>query len=123
MRGITSDDSDEGWSSDICVDSFSIDNVSTSIIASQKNLTCFDLQYQDLRIQYQIPDLNKNIGVTIKLYNIQGKQIRTLVNEEKKPGKSYYVELGTNAQRLAAGVYLCKMNADSFSKTIKFIKK
>jgi hypothetical protein len=123
LRGITSDDADEGWSSDISVDSFCIDNVSTGIISGPAALARFGLQYQNSRIRYQIPNTDNKVHVTIRLYSIQGRQIRTLVNEEKKPGSSYYVELGTNAQKLAAGVYLCKMNADSFSKTITLIKK
>lgn len=56
--------------------------------------------------------------VTLKVYNILGKEIATLVNEEKPVG-NYEVEFKGN--NLSSGVYFYKMQAGSFIDTKKFI--
>jgi hypothetical protein len=122
LRGITSDDSDEGWSSDISVDSFSIDNVSTSIIGSPANMTSFGLQYHKSHIQYRIPDFHNKVHVNIKLYNIQGKLIKTLVDKAQSSG-NYFVKLNSSQHKLAAGVYMCKMEVAGFQRTVKIVNK
>ena len=67
------------------------------------------------RINYQIPKLSH---VTIKVYNILGQEIATLVNAEKMAGH-YSVEF--NATNFASGVYLYRMQAGSFVSTKKLI--
>lgn len=67
------------------------------------------------KISWQI----KNDGlVTIKVYDQLGKEVVTLVNEEK-PAGSYEVEF--NASSLASGVYYYKITAGSFVDTKKMI--
>ncbi|MEK7262909.1 MAG: FG-GAP-like repeat-containing protein [Bacteroidota bacterium] len=58
---------------------------------------------------------------TLKVYNIHGEEIATLVNEMKEPG-NYYVQW--NAESVAAGVYFCKLTSGKFShvKKITLIK-
>jgi len=76
-------------------------------------------------IKYSIP---KRSLVTIKVYNSLGKEITTLVNEEK-PAGNYSVEFSTeggytsgrNASKLASGVYYYRMQAGSFAATKKLI--
>jgi hypothetical protein len=116
LRGITSDDTDEGWSSDICVDSFSIDNVTTGITEGPKNLTCFDMRFHSSKLKFFIP-ATMSSPVSIKLYNIQGKMVKTLVDGKVKAGY-HMVKLN---HKIAAGMYLCKMKAGSYSKTINVI--
>ena len=66
-------------------------------------------------INYSIP---KSGLVTIKVYDILGREVTTLVNEEKNAG-NYNVEF--NASRLASGIYLYRMSAGSFEETKKLI--
>lgn len=66
-------------------------------------------------ISYSIAKTNI---VTIKVYDVLGKEVATLVNEEKQPG-SYDVNF--NASKLTSGVYLYRLQAGSFSETKKFI--
>jgi len=66
-------------------------------------------------IIYQIPELN---FVTLKIYDVLGSEVATLVNEEKLVG-SY--ELEFNAIDLPSGVYLYKLQAGSFVETKKMI--
>ena len=56
--------------------------------------------------------------VTLKLYNIIGKEVASLVNEYKEPG-NYYYEL--NGKNLSSGVYLYKFNSGNFVSVKKMI--
>ncbi len=56
--------------------------------------------------------------VTLKVYDILGREVSTLVNEEKPAGK-YKIEL--NASHLASGIYFYTLRAGSFEMTKKMI--
>jgi hypothetical protein len=56
--------------------------------------------------------------VTLKVFDILGNEVATLVNEEKTPGK-YVVEF--NATNLPSGIYFYKLQAGSFIETKKMI--
>jgi hypothetical protein len=67
------------------------------------------------KIQYAIP---KEEYVNLKVYNISGKEVATLVNEYKHAG--FYevkLELGSNA----SGVYFYSLKAGKFSQTNKML--
>ena len=66
-------------------------------------------------INYSIPD---NSFVTIKVYDLLGKEVATLVNEEK-PFGNYAVEF--DGSDLSSGVYFYRMQAGGFSNIKKFI--
>lgn len=66
-------------------------------------------------ISYQIP---KGGYVTIKIYDVLGNNVNTLVSEYKSPGQ-YIVNF--NANRLSSGVYYCRMQAGSFNETKKLM--
>lgn len=56
--------------------------------------------------------------VTLRVYNILGKEISTLVNENKKQG-SYFVTF--NASKLSSGIYFYKLDTHGFSETKKML--
>lgn len=56
--------------------------------------------------------------VVLKVYDVLGNEITTLVNEEKSPG-TYEVKF--EAANLQSGVYFYQMNAQKFIKTRKMI--
>ena len=66
-------------------------------------------------IKYQIPELS---FVTLKVYDVLGNEIATLVNEEKPVG-SYEVEF--NATGLPSGIYFYRLQAGSFVETKKMV--
>ncbi len=66
-------------------------------------------------IKYQIPELS---FVTLKVYDVLGSEILTLVNEEK-PAGSY--EINFKATNLSSGIYFYKLQAGSFVETKKMI--
>jgi hypothetical protein len=70
-------------------------------------------------ISYQLP---VNSQVTLKVYDVLGKEVATLVNGEMKAG-SYTVPFNTNTgtSGLSSGVYLYRLEAGSFVSTKKLI--
>lgn len=54
--------------------------------------------------------------VTLKVFDVLGKEVATLVNEEKPAG---IYEVNFNASQLTSGVYLYTINAGSFIETKK----
>jgi predicted outer membrane repeat protein len=66
-------------------------------------------------ISYQLPISSK---VILKIFDVLGKEVATLVNEFKSAGK-YEVEF--NAMDLPSGVYFCQLKAENFTRTKKMI--
>jgi len=66
-------------------------------------------------IKYQLP--NSGI-VTLKVYDILGKEVASLVNEEKSLGR-YVVNF--NASLLASGVYLYRLMVNDYVDVKKMI--
>ncbi len=69
----------------------------------------------DTKIKYSVA---KNCIVIIKVYDLVGKEIKTLVNEYKPRG-NYEVEF--NGLNLSNGIYFYQMQAERFSDTKKLI--
>lgn len=67
------------------------------------------------QIEYNIPKVSK---VSLKVYDILGREVQTLVNSIQAPGK-YSVML--NAQGLSSGIYFYQLTADSFKETKKLV--
>jgi hypothetical protein len=68
-------------------------------------------------INYTVP---KTGLVVIKVYNILGKKITTLVNGEKSAG-NYTVKLSAERYRLSSGIYFYRMTSGNFVETKKMI--
>ena len=66
-------------------------------------------------IRYSVPQTTL---VIIKVYNLLGSEIATLVNEEKSFGNYKMQFDGSN---LSSGVYFYRMQAGNFNSTKKFI--
>jgi hypothetical protein len=66
-------------------------------------------------ISYQLAENSK---VSLKVYDILGKEMVTLVNEVEQPG---FYEIVFNANRLASGVYFYQLRAGQFVQTKKFV--
>src|SRR4030066_363743 len=77
------------------------------------------------QIQYQQKQFH---FVTLKVYDVLGNEVATVVSEEKSAG-TYEVEFsakggsasGGNATGLSSGVYFYKLQAGSFVETKKMI--
>ena len=61
------------------------------------------------KIRYTIPDVGSELAQTvIKVYDILGNEVATLVNEEKEPG---YYEVEFNAEQLSSGIYFYRLQS------------
>jgi hypothetical protein len=56
--------------------------------------------------------------VTLKIYNLLGKKLATLVNEQQAPGN---YEVKFNGSNLASGVYIYRLQAGNFVSTKKLM--
>ena len=103
-------------------DSFTVDIV-TGIAENEINLPIEYTLKQNYpnpfnpatRIKYQIPDAGL---VSLKVYNLLGEVVATLVNEEKSAG-TYAVEF--DATGIPSGIYFYKLQAGSFIETKKMV--
>jgi len=66
-------------------------------------------------IEYQITEYGL---VSIKIFDVLGKEVRTLVNEEKSIGT---YEINWNAENLPSGVYFYQLKAGNYVETKKMI--
>jgi hypothetical protein len=63
------------------------------------------------------------IHTTLKIYNILGQSVRTLVDEPKQPGSYEVIWDGKDdrGKEVASGIYFCKLTADSYQKIRKMV--
>jgi ligand-binding sensor domain-containing protein len=66
-------------------------------------------------IQYQLPGAG---FVTLKIYDLLGREIFTLVNKEQTAGR---YEVNFNASNLASGIYFYQIKSSSFVLTKKMV--
>lgn len=65
------------------------------------------------KIDFQVP---KNALVSIKIFDITGRELKTIVNEIKEPG---YYTASFYASGFSSGVYFYRMTAGTYSKILK----
>jgi len=67
-------------------------------------------------IKYAIPNRPPgNIFVTLKIYNIEGKEVATLVNQNQKPG--IYEVTFNSTKLLSSGIYFYRLITNDFEQT------
>ena len=76
------------------------------------------------KIKFEIPGQarNNNALVTLKVYDILGNEVATLVNEEKPAGE-YEIEFNpvSGIRNLASGIYFYQLKAGNLIQTKKMI--
>jgi hypothetical protein len=67
--------------------------------------------------------LEKESDVVLKIYNIKGELVRTLVAEKMSAGKKevFWDGKGEKGETLSSGVYFCKIQTQDFSESRKMI--
>ena len=68
-------------------------------------------------INYQIPKLS---NVSLKVFDILGREIATLVNKEQQAG-NYFVDFSMKNYHLSSGIYFYRLSAGNFIQTKKMI--
>ncbi|MCK4653417.1 MAG: T9SS type A sorting domain-containing protein [Candidatus Cloacimonetes bacterium] len=74
----------------------------------------------ETKIQYSIP---QETNIVVKIYNIKGQKIKTLVNEVLPAGEHSAIWNGkdSNGNRVSSGIYFYKLKAGDFQKVKKMI--
>ncbi len=110
------------WSDDVYLWVIEIDQTVGVDEDSNLNPDIFTLQQNypnpfnpSTTIKYHIPD---NEFVTLKVYDVLGNEISTLVNETKSAGN---YEVSFNAENLSSGVYFYKLTAGNLSEIKKMM--
>jgi len=71
-------------------------------------------------IQYDLP---KNVHVTLKIFNVLGQEVSTLIDAEQDAGYYRVVWDGSSAHRtsVSTGIYFCSITAGDYRKTLKML--
>ena len=76
----------------------------------------------ETKIKYLVPNVisseGRNPFVSLRVYDVLGNEIATLVNENKQPG---VYEIDFNASPLSSGIYFYQLKAGSFVETKKMV--
>jgi len=68
-------------------------------------------------ISYQLPNAG---NVSLKVFDVLGREVATLVNEVQQAGE-YNVQLSAENYHLSSGVYIYRINAGKFSEEKKLL--
>ena len=95
------------------------DEIPTSYSLSQNYPNPFN---PTTTIKYEIPDQvrNDNKHVTLRIYDILGREVVTLVDKQQKAG-TYNVQFTTSNEQLTSGVYFYQLRAGDFVEAKKMI--
>ena len=106
------------------VDTFysnSINNINTEIPSSFSLSQNYPNPFNpNTKIKFDIPSKGKNQKAKVKLliYDILGKEIETLLNEQLNPG---IYEVTFDGSNIPSGIYFYRLSAGNFSETKKLI--
>ncbi len=120
-------DEETGWITDLNGSIFSTKNRISSIKEGQVSSGTIN-QFQ-LYQNYPNPfnpstyityKLSKISFVTIKIYNVLGKEVLTLINEEKEPG-TYKINFNAGNYNLSSGIYFYRLVTTEYTETKKMV--
>jgi len=101
--------------------------IPTSALDDEVTVTKFELEQNypnpfnpSTKIKYSIPSTvnHETSNVSLKIYDVLGNVVATLVNEDKSAG-NYEIEF--NASNLSSGIYYYRLVTGSFTDTKKMI--
>ena len=74
-------------------------------------------------IQYTVGSQRSPAHTTLKIYNILGQLVRTLVDEERPQGSyaAYWDGRNDNAREVSSGIYFCRLEAGDFTDIKKMV--
>ena len=73
-----------------------------------------------MKIQYYLTETAK---VVLKIYNILGQEVKTLVNEKQVRGQKTVIWDGRDNQgrTIGSGIYFCRLQAGAYEQSKKLI--
>ena len=76
-------------------------------------------------INFQIPELDgvQDISTTLKIYDIRGRLIRTLLDEKRSPGfySEFWDGMSDNGVKVSSGIYFYGLKTESYVSSRKMI--
>jgi hypothetical protein len=117
------------WSDTVNLDKLTdIDNISETIPLKYELSQNYPNPFNPTTtIKYSIPQINVGTenfpSVQVKIYDILGREIATLVNQKQNPG-NYEIKwdgLSASGGQVPSGVYFYKLQANEYTKTKKMI--
>jgi len=129
--GFTCTDKETNWGTISHLDIYLVKTDASGITAVEND---FSLIPENFEMSQNYPNpfnpqttiefsMSKREQVEIKIYNLLGKEIKTLINEVKPAGKHKVIWDGTNKddRKVASGVYLYKIKTKSYTHTKKMV--
>jgi hypothetical protein len=92
----------------------------------EKNISSYDFNLKqnypnpfnsETRIQFQVPVVS---SVSIRIYDILGKEVAALVDEQLSPG-NFNITFDAQKYNLSSGIYFYQLTADQKNETRKMI--
>jgi uncharacterized protein YdaL len=71
-------------------------------------------------IRYTVPNTAPLYQVTLKIFNVLGQEISTLINKQQKSG---YYEIRWNAHAYSSGVYFYQISVSDGAQKFREIRK
>ena len=74
-------------------------------------------------VSYSIPEGSGQVKVELRIFNLRGQEVRTLVNDTRGPGQYTVNWDGTesNGRNVSSGVYFYRISAGDFHATRKMV--
>ncbi|MCJ7498179.1 MAG: T9SS type A sorting domain-containing protein, partial [candidate division Zixibacteria bacterium] len=74
-------------------------------------------------LRYYIPERVKSSSVSLKIYNLLGQWIKTMVNERQTPGEHSVIWYGEdeNGREVSSGIYFYRLEAGNFKLTRRMV--
>lgn len=95
---------------------FYITSVANFIQNESLSLNCFPNPFsENLKINYSLKHRN---SVSVKIYNLMGTEIKTLINRTEIAGNH---TITWNAKNLQSGIYFCKIKSGNFSEIERIV--
>jgi flagellar hook assembly protein FlgD len=71
-------------------------------------------------VKYAVPSAQ---NVTLQMFDVSGRLVKTLVNGPKSPGNYQATWNGRadNGRALVNGIYFCRLQAKKYEKTVKLL--
>ncbi|MCB0721127.1 MAG: T9SS type A sorting domain-containing protein [Ignavibacteriae bacterium] len=105
------------WAASIVIDSTSsVSTISSEIPSEYKLSQNYPNPFNpSTKITFSLPT---NDHVSLKVFDITGKEVAVLVNESLNPG---LYEVRFDAENLPSGMYFYRLTSDNFSETKKMV--
>ena len=84
---------------------------------NENNIDKIGFSYTNDKLNFSLPNTIKN-GVIVEIYNLNGQSIFT----SNEINLNFENNFSLNIENIPSGIYLCKLNTDTITTTLKFIK-